>query len=518
MNKYVYTCHLPDEILKSLNSEGIYCLSCEFETLYISTLDNINYFYDDGTYAIIIELPKENPNLFIHRHDDNIYIETNMFRVLKVYSLYELSTYEELGLNIQDNKFIMEHASSKGNFKFLQMSIDMNLNLNYSKKIIDSVCENNKLETLKWWVKSGLELKYSNNALDNASIKGHTEILNFWLNSNLPLKYTNKSLDEAFSDTKVNSINILDWWINSNLPLKYSHKLIDNLCTYGKIDILNRWVNSGLELKYTTDAMDLASAHDHIDILNWWVDSGIEIKYSSEAFDIASSDSSTSILNWWLKSGLELKYTNKSLDWLTYYNVDGPIIETLNWWKESGLEIKYSKILLNKKGHNIDILNAVLGLGVPLKYSKKCIDNITGKRLESQNIINIIKWWMNNNLELKYSHEFIDKMFDKKYISVLDWLESINFEFKYSSNAIDSIKNIETLLWWFNHHYPLKYTNMSIDNAFRRGDINMLNVWLKSGNELKFSKPIMARYSDKVKNSTDWWLSVGLPKEAILFG
>lgn len=176
---------------------------------------------------------------------------------------------------------------------------------------------------------------------------------------------------------------------------------------------------------------------------------------------------------------------------------------------------KIFQIFLNELGHNINILNEVLNLGVPFKYSKTCIDNIILRNIDSQEIINIIKWWINNNLKLKYSHKFIDAMFDKKYISVLNWLDSINFEFKYSNDAIDSINDIESLQWWFNHNYPLKYTNTSIDNAFRRGDINMLDIWYKSGKELLFSKPIRYRYTDKVKKSIDWWLSSGLSKEAI---
>ncbi|AGC02266.1 ankyrin repeat protein [Acanthamoeba polyphaga moumouvirus] len=517
MNKYVYTCFCPDEILKSLNSDGIYVLECQFETLFISTLDNIKHFYDNGTYAIIVELPIENPNLYVYCHNDNIYIETNMFKVIKVYSLYELSTYEELGLDIHDNKFIMQHASLEGNFKFMEMSLDMNLNLDYLENIIDTASEKNNLDVLKWWIKSGLPLKYTEKAINNASINNHIEILNFWLNSNLPLKYSYEALDEAFSDTKINTVYILEWWVNSNLPLKYTHKLIDNLCAHGEIDILNWWVKSGLELKYTSNAIDFASAYNHINILNWWIDSGLELKYTSDAIDSASYNSNISILDWWLKSGLELKYTTKALDYLSHFGLNSTIINILNWWKKSGLEIKYSKIFLNGKGHDINILNAMLDLKIPLKYSKKCMDELIRTKICAQDIINIIKWWMDNNLKLKYSHKFIDAMFDKKYIPVLDWLDSINFEFKYSSDAIDSTNHLEIINWWFNHHYPLKYTNMSIDNAFRRGDINMLNVWLRSGNELKFSKPIMVRYNDKVQKSIDWWLASGLPKEAILF-
>ncbi len=209
--------------------------------LHFSRLQNVVDQYQDGSVLYIVSIPYEDPiNITIGMSRRIIFkknpkiLSSNKYIIGESYSLYDITTYQKFGLNIADNKFI-----------------------------VDLACKEDNIDFLKWWISSGIPLHYSENAIKYACQNANIDILNWWFESNLPIIYSETALDCChFRDTK-----ILDWWINSGLELKYTEKTM-NIQKFPKI--LDWWINSGLEIKYSSDAIDIASHLGRIEILDWW--------------------------------------------------------------------------------------------------------------------------------------------------------------------------------------------------------------------------------------------------------
>ena len=157
--------------------------------------------------------------------------------------------------------------------------------------------------------------------------------------------------------------------------------------------------------------------------------------------------------------------------------------------------------------------------------------------------INIVKWWVEHDLLLKYSHkafftlhlsmlkylayeqntvvismpyEIIDRTCtstctsvdeEKNVLDILNfWYEHKNtFEFKYSSHAMDNA-SVNVLQWWFDHRdgLELKYTSESMDH----GRLGILQWWFdhKDELELKYTEKSIL-YALLVENIPiiEWW-------------
>ena len=186
---------------------------------YFTTIDHINQFYRYGIYLREVILPADDPELKVVKH--GIFYRANKVILGKKYSLLDITTYHDLGLDAASDSRAIDYASEHG-----------------------------LIDVLNKWKSSGLELKYSNRAIDLASEKGCVEVL--------------------------------DWWKYSELELIYSNYAIDLASEYGHIEVLNWWKSSGLELKYSEHAIDCASAYGHIEVLNWWKSLELELKYSNK--------------------------------------------------------------------------------------------------------------------------------------------------------------------------------------------------------------------------------------------
>jgi ATP-dependent Lon protease len=210
--------------------------------------------------------------------------------------------------------------------------------------------------------------------------------------------YVNPDLEKEFKTDKdfLNSLSVKDSNqkeknVQQNNNTKSSKKnMVDFYCSTGDLDSLNSYYDSvnkdEFEKNYTAVSMDSASLTNNINVLNWWLDKynkdNVELKYSINALDNSSKLGLINILDWWYSSNLNLKYTERAID---LANITGQL-SSLNWWLNKSKEE-------NSK--------------VEFKYSKKSFDRC---KLEENEIMDLVKWWKDNKLEIKYSNEFIDFM------------------------------------------------------------------------------------------------------------
>ncbi|ANB51121.1 hypothetical protein [Powai lake megavirus] len=462
----------------------------ESQSLFYTDIEHINLLYNKGTEIIVIEFP-DHTNLNIIEWENNIY-STNIFKILKIYSLYEPLTYAELNLNLEENKYIIDYASGEGKIDFLNWCISSEFKLNYSESAITNACINNQTHILEWWITSNLPLKYSHKAINHASEQGNISILNIWLNSGLLLKYSHKAIDYC-SDYE--TIEILDWWLNSGLELKYSVDAIDNASINGCIDVLDWWIKSGLELKYSQRSLafhcSYCDENEIIKVLNWWIKSGLPLKYDNTIINQASIHGCFNILNWWLDSGLKMRYSEESLIFSdSIYNED-QIIEILNWWLNSSLKLCYDNNLI-KYCYNygyIKVLDLLKNYKLPIYNNSDLFDNGCHIFHIESELFKIIKWWHNSGLELKYTNRFIDNLSIMGHTKIINWILDNNLKFEYTTDALDYAKHVDMLEWWKKSGFELKYTNMSIDRLGQYGySENILQWWFDSGLELRYTE------------------------------
>ncbi|AFX92140.1 putative ankyrin repeat protein [Megavirus courdo11] len=429
--------------------------------LHFTRLQNVVDQYPSGSVLRIVSIPYEElPKITIGMSQRIIFrknpkiLSSNKYIIGESYSLYDITTYQKFGLNIADNKFIVDLACKEGNIDFL-----------------------------KWWILSDIPLYYSENAIKYACQNANIDILNWWLESNLPIKYSYTALDCYHTD-----VNVLNWWINSGLELKYTEKTMD-IIKFPKI--LDWWINSGLELKYSSEAMDRASKFGYVDVLNWWKNSGLTLKYTNQSVDNAYHHGKIKTLNWWLNSGLDIKYTPCIEISIGEFS-DSKIVKIFEWWKNSGLYFYFHANIINwiSIDRRFNSFKWLFSNNIKFEYSEESMDNLYN--------IEMLDIWKYSGLELKYTFNNIDYASGHKYIDTLNWWVNSGLELKYSKNAMDYCNHIDVLDWWINSGLELKYSKKSLDRILVLKNINermdVLNWWINSGLELKYSE----KYSDKM--------------------
>lgn len=264
--------------------------------------DNINdvdcpggfYFADEssihmqnysGYWIREIELPNDDPEFKIVAFLATNY---NIWRANKIilgnrYSLFDLNTYERLGLDFK--KFNLPiRASVVGNLNFFEEYVS---NINKNLDTLDDLCD-------------PIYVPINTIMVDRCSQYGHIDILKFLMDQEFTFNY-NKAIDLASQN---GHIHILEWF-------------------YG--------VNKNL--RYTWDAIDLASANGHDNVLEWWKQKFISgtnlLEYSSAAIHLATKNGHINVLEWWKNSDLPLKYT---INGIKFY-LDNKETEIAKWWK-----------------------------------------------------------------------------------------------------------------------------------------------------------------------------------------
>ena len=183
---------------------------------------------------------------------------------------------------------------------------------------------------------------------------------------------------------------------------------INNICidfysSIGDLKSLNEWLNNRLingkfidKNEYTTVSMNGPSINNKVEVLKWWYTNNkkynLPLKYDISAINKASKNGNIEILDWWINSGLELKYTYCAID----SAVNNYKINSLNWWyknfKDNKVKFNYSDLSFNK-----------------------C-------KLDESEILTLLKWFKENNLEIKYGKEFINYINTWKYTTVHKYL------------------------------------------------------------------------------------------------